>query len=164
MPKNNESWIYLLEDINDNRYIGSTGEKRLEDRLATHKRDEREHLFGIRKRNCSSMKLNLHNSVIIPLMKCENNWEIRKIHERHYINNVYPECVNENRLNFDPEEWGKQYYQKNKEKKIKQANEWRKNNKDKVNARRREYYQKNKEKIKKQKRENYIRSKLKNKI
>ena len=68
MPKNNEAWIYLLEDINDNRYVGSTGEKRLEDRLSSHKRDERNYYFRKRKgKGCSSMKLNLHNSVIMSL-------------------------------------------------------------------------------------------------
>jgi len=184
MPVNNEAWIYLIEDINDNRYVGSTGEKRLEDRLSTHKRDERNYYFEKRKgKGCSSMKLNLHNSVIIPLMKCENDWDIRKIHESHYINNVYPECVNENRLNFDRKEHAKKMYkiyyrenkemvnekariryQQNKEKKIKQVSLWRDKNKEKVNAKRREYYQKNKEKLCKQKRERYIRLKLKNKI
>lgn len=159
MPKNDEAWIYLLEDINDNRYVGSTGEKRLEDRLSTHKRDERNYNFGIRKGKCSSMKLNLHNAIIKPLMKCENNKETRRFHESHYINKVYPECVNEIRLKFDR----KKYYQNNKEKKIKQATKWRDKNKEKVNAKRREYYQKNKEKICKQRRESYMRSKLKNK-
>ena len=174
MPKNNEAWIYVIEDINDNRYVGSTGEKRLGDRLSTHKRDERNYYFGIRKGKCSSMKLNLHNSVIIPLMKCENIWDIRRIHESHYINNVYPECVNENRLNLDSKEYyknnkqkmkihQKKNYQKNKEKKIKQATLWRDKNKDRVNAKRREHYQKNKEKLRKQRRERYMRSKLKNK-
>ncbi len=164
MPKNNEAWIYLLEDINDNRYVGSTGELKLNDRLSTHKRDEKEHLFGIRNRNCSSMKLNLHNSVIIPLMKCENNKLIRKKHESHYINNVYPECVNTDRLIIDAKEYRKIYYQENREKKIKQASEWRNNNKEKVNAKRREHYQKNKERLCKQSKERYMRLKLKNKI
>jgi len=175
MPKNNEAWIYLLEDINDNRYIGSTGEKRLEDRLATHKRDEKSYYFNKRKgKGCSSMKLNLYNSVIIPLMKCENKWEVRKFHESHYINNVYPECVNQYRLKLDGKTWyegnkekmkihSKKNYEKDKEKFIKRATEWRNNNKDRVNAKRREYYQKNKERLRQQKKEYYIRSKLKKK-
>ena len=153
MPKNENATIYLLEDINDNRYVGSTGELKLYKRLSTHRRDEKEYLFGIRKNPCSSMKLDLYHSNITPLMTCKNNSVERKKWERHFINNVYPECVNEKRLNFNPEEWGKQYYQKNKEKKIKQADEWRKNNKDKVNAGRRKYYQKNKEKILKRRKE-----------
>lgn len=174
MPVNNEAWIYLLEDINDNRYVGSTGAPRLEDRLSTHKRDENEYNFGIRKgKGCSSMKLNLHNVIIKPLMKCENNWKQRKLWESHYINNVYPECVNDRRLNSDPKKKAKEYYHKNKEQinakrradyaalsnsnpehkknKIIKSSEWREKNKEKVNAKRREYYQKNKEKILKQK-------------
>ena len=182
MPKNEEAWIYLLEDINDNRYVGSTGEKRLEDRLATHKRDERYYNFGIKKGKCSSMKLNLHNVVILPLMKCENNKETRKFHESHYINNVYPECVNENRLNFDRKEHAKKMskiyyeenkemvnekarkkYQENREKEIKRVNEWRDKNRERVNAKRREHYHKNKERLNKERSERRMRSKLKNK-
>jgi len=68
MPENDRATIYLLEDINDNRYVGSTSEKNINDRLNTHRRDEREHLLGIRHRNCSSMKLNLYECVIIPLL------------------------------------------------------------------------------------------------
>jgi hypothetical protein len=175
MPVNDEAWIYLLEDINDNRYVGSTGALRLEDRLATHKRDERYYNFGIRKGKCSSMKLNLHNAVIKPLMKCENDWDIRSLHESHYINNVYPECVNENRLNCHKKkselkykqekakEKAKKKYEENRQKQIKRATEWRDKNRDRVNAKRREHYQKNKEKLLQQKKEYYIRSKLKKK-
>lgn len=181
--KNMTAKIYLLEDINDNRYIGSTSEVKLENRLATHKRDQKEVEFGVRKGACSSMKLDLHYTTIILLEEVENKKEIRSQREKHYINNVYPECVNENRLNFDRKEHSKKMYkiyyrknkemvnekariryQQNKEKRIKQASEWRNKNKEKVNAKRREYYQKNKEKLCKQKRERYMRSKLKNKI
>ena len=74
MPRFSRATIYLLEDINDNRYIGSTSEKNLNERLNTHRRDEREHLLGIRKRNCSSMKLNLYECIIIPLLECNNDF------------------------------------------------------------------------------------------
>tara|TARA_R110000822_G_scaffold35851_1_gene100838 strand:+ start:4450 stop:4929 length:480 start_codon:yes stop_codon:yes gene_type:complete len=150
MPKNSEAWIYLLEDINDNRYIGSTGEKRLEDRLSTHKRDEREHNFS-KKKKCSSMYLNLHNCVIIPLMKVNNDKKTRNKWESHFINNVYPECINIYRLP-EPSEYRKQYYQNNRERCIRNANNWREKNKERVNASRREWYAKNKEKVKEQKR------------
>ena len=148
MPKNSDAWIYLLEDINDNRYIGSTGEKRLEDRLSTHKRDERDYKFG-KKKKCSSMYLNLHNCVIIPLMKVNNDKKTRNKWESHFINNVYPECINIYRLP-EPSEYRKQYYQNNRERCIRNANNWREKNKEKVNASRREWYAKNKEKVKEQ--------------
>ena len=147
MPKNEFAWIYLLEDINDNRYIGSTGETNLTDRLSTHRRDEKEQITGKRCRNCSSMKLNLYNCIIIPLMICSNDKETRKKWESHFINNVYPDCVNEKRLNFDRNEWARNYYHNNKEKRIKYSKDWREKNKEKVNAKRREYYAKNKDKL-----------------
>ena len=45
--------IYLIEDINDNRYVGSTSEKVLSCRLHTHRRDKKEHEFGKRGSCCS---------------------------------------------------------------------------------------------------------------
>ena len=91
---NETATIYLLEDINDLRYVGSTSEKDYRNRLSTHKRDKKEDLLKIRKRNCSSMKLDLEHTIIIPLMVVKNDKETRSKWEAHYINNVYPECVN----------------------------------------------------------------------
>lgn len=160
MPKNDRATIYLLEDINENRYIGSTGERNLNDRLNTHRRDEKEHLLGIRKRNCSSMKLDLYHCNIIPLLECRNIKERRRKWESFFMNVVYPDSVNDRRFeSFDR----KEYYKKNKERIIKSNNIWRDKNREKVNAYRRAYYHKNKEKILKQKREYHMRSKLKNK-
>jgi len=149
MPKNENATIYLLEDINDNRYVGSTGEKRLENRLSTHKRDEREHLFDICNRNCSSMKLNLHNCAIIPLMTCKNNSVERKKWERHFINNVYPECVNQKKLTFDR----KEYYENNREEIKQKQRAARQKNKEEYNRKNRERYHKNKERILKRRKE-----------
>jgi hypothetical protein len=163
MPKYETATIYLLEDINDNRYVGSTGEQVLEHRLHTHRRDYKEHMFKKRIRHCSSMKLNLYNCVIIELKKVKNDKDTRKYWESHYINNVYPECINTNRLNFDSVKFSKEYYAKNKNKIIKRNTIWRQNNREAYNAQRREYYAKNKEKICQQKRKQYIRSKLKKK-
>jgi len=149
MPKNSEAWIYLLEDINDNRYVGSTGELRLENRLSTHKRDERAYNFNKKKKKCSSMNLNLHNCVIIPLMKVNNDKKTRNKWEGHFINNVYPDCINTYRLK-DPKEYRKKYYQNNREKCIIKSINWREKNKERVNAKRKEWYAKNKERVKEQ--------------
>ena len=159
MPENDRATIYLLEDINDNRYIGSTSEKNINDRLNTHRRDEREHLLGIRKRNCSSMKLDLYHCNIIPLLECNNDSDTRKKWESYFMNYVYPESVNNKRFKTLDK---KQYYKDNKERIKINNNKWREKNKEKVNAKRREYYQKNKEKILKQKKE--LRLKNKNKV
>ena len=145
--KNMTAKIYLLEDINDNRYIGSTSEVRLENRLATHKRDQKEVELGVRKGGCSSMNLDLHYATIILLEEVENKKEIRSQREKHYINNVYPECVNKVRFNYDRNENSRKYYANNKEK-VKERNKICKaKNKENYNKTRREYYAKNKEKI-----------------
>jgi len=159
MPRFSRATIYLLEDINDNRYIGSTSEKNINDRLNTHRRDEREHLLGIRNRNCSSMKLDLYHCNIIPLLECNNDSATRRKWENYFMNKVYPECVNDRRFQTMDK---KQYYKDNKEKiKISNIN-WREKNKEKVNAKRKEWYQKNKETILQRRKE--LRLKDKNKI
>jgi hypothetical protein len=159
MPRFSRATIYLLEDINDNRYIGSTSEKNINDRLNTHRRDEREHLLGIRNRNCSSMKLNLYECIIIPLLECNNDWDIRRKWESYFMNNVYPECVNDRRFETLDR---KEYYKKNKERIKINSNKWREKNREKANEKRREWYHKNKETILQRRKE--LRLKDKNKI
>tara|TARA_R110001592_G_scaffold299116_1_gene570011 strand:- start:1055 stop:1549 length:495 start_codon:yes stop_codon:yes gene_type:complete len=150
--KNMTARIYLLEDINDNRYIGSTSEKRLSCRLHTHRRDKKEYEFGVRKNCCSSSKLDLYHCSITELEVVENKKEIRSEREKHYINNVYPECVNLTRFNYDPVKYRKEYYAKNREIKIKKSTEYRKKNKEQYNKSRREHYQRNKVAINKRRR------------
>ena len=113
MPGSNENaTIYLIEDINDLRYVGSTSEKRFEDRLYTHRRDKKDG-----KNNCSSALLNLSYCNIIKLKEIKNTLEERNYWESHYINNVYPECVNINRFQVrDVKKYRRDYYQKNKPK------------------------------------------------
>lgn len=151
--KNMNAKIYLLEDINDNRYVGSTSEKILEHRLHTHRRDAKEYHLGIRKGCCSSHKLDLYYCSITLLKEVENKKDIRRIWESHYINNVYPECVNATRLRLDDKETGKLYYEKNKKKIINRVSNWRIDNREQYNTKRREWYHKNKDRINKQKRE-----------
>tara|TARA_R110000782_G_scaffold94301_1_gene178041 strand:+ start:568 stop:1062 length:495 start_codon:yes stop_codon:yes gene_type:complete len=151
--KNMTAKIYLLEDINDNRYIGSTSEVRLENRLATHKRDQKEVELGVRKGGCSSMKLDLHYATIILLEEVENKKEIRSQREKHYINNVYPECVNKVRFNYDRNENSRKYYANNKEKVVARNKKCKAKKPEKYAQTRRAYYDKNKEKINARKRE-----------
>ena len=149
---NETATIYLLEDINDIRYVGSTSEKDYRNRLSTHKRDKKEDLLKIRKRNCSSMKLDLEHTIIIPLMVVKNDKETRSKWEAHYINNVYPECVNSCRYLGDKGR-KKKYYENNKEKCIKRSKDWKEDNKEKYNEWRRKYYAENKDKINARRRE-----------
>lgn len=151
--KNMTAKIYLLEDINDNRYIGSTSEKRLEDRLSTHKRDQKEVEFGVRKGRCSSMDLDLHYATIILLEEVENDKDIRREREKYYINNVYPECVNKVRFTYDAKANARKYYANNKEKVKERNKKCRAKNPEKYNKTRREWYAKNKDRINARKRE-----------
>ena len=143
---NENATIYLIEDINDLRYVGSTSEKRFQDRLYTHRRDKKDC-----KNNCSSAKLNLNYCSITKLKDIKNTREERDYWESHYINNVYPECVNINRFKTrNVSKYRKEYYKKNREKIIRNVTKYKKENKEKINATRREWYSNNKEKISKQ--------------
>ena len=139
--------VYLLEDINDNRYIGSTSELKLDNRLHTHRRDKKEFQLGIRVGACSSMKLDLDHCVIIELIVVVNTRDERSYWEKHYINNVYPECINTTRYDYDLDDYHKDYYRKNKTKLNEQVKQYRKKNREAYNKTRREYYNKNKEAI-----------------
>jgi len=97
--------IYLIEDINDLKYVGSTT-KKLNDRLTGHRYDKK-----TRNTYCSSSKLNLYNCIIIELERC--NKEDKKERERYWINKI--DCVNQIKLNFDRNEYQKEYDKKNKE-------------------------------------------------
>ncbi len=107
--------IYLIEDLNDLKYIGSTTQ-RLDKRLSGHRYSKK---GG--GRCCSSSKLNLDNCIIIELEQCD--LEQRKERERYWINNT--DCVNQIKLNgLDKEkyrEYKKEWCEKNKEK-IKEYN------------------------------------------
>ncbi len=163
--------IYLIEDINDLKYVGSTTRK-LNERLGGHR-------YAKKTRNsyCSSSKLNLYNCIIIELEHC--NLEDRTEREKYYINEI--DCVNERKLNFDKDkineylkarreknkdianEKQREYRKKNKEKLNKKQREYREKNKDKINQRDREYrkewYQKNKENKRKKNNEYYHKNK-----
>ena len=106
--------IYCIEDINDLKYIGST-KINIEYRLSQHRCD-------LRRSTCSSCKLNLYNSIIYELEKCDENE--RKQRERYWIDQV--DCVNKKKLNgrnknlkfkrnkIKMRENNKRYYHRNK--------------------------------------------------
>ena len=100
--------IYCIEDINDLKYVGSTCQK-LSARFSHHKS----------KKNCSSTKMNLYNSIIYLLEECDE--ENRKERERYWINKL--DTVNIKKLNAPDKyaeykkEWWRKKYEKNKLKK-----------------------------------------------
>ena len=96
--------IYLIEDLNDLRYVGSTTQK-LNVRLSLHRYSKNNGHY------CSSSKLNLDNCIIIELERC--NKEDKKERERYWINEI--DCVNQRKLNFVPKEYQKEYRENNKE-------------------------------------------------
>ena len=123
--------IYMIEDINDLKYVGSTKQK-LSKRLSQHKTSK------LRDAGCSSAKLNLHNCSIISLETC--NEVDRKEREKYYINNT--DCVNVIKYKFNWAENGRQYYQNNKQQKAK----YYQNNKAKIKEYGRKYRARKKEK------------------
>ena len=114
--------IYLIEDINDMKYVGSTITK-LNRRLSHHRYSKRSG-----RNDCSSTKLNLYNCIIIELEHCD--LEQRKEREKYWINEI--DCVNEIKFDFDKKEYEKERCQKNKEKRTEQHKEWYEKNKDKI--------------------------------
>ena len=114
--------IYCIEDINDLKYVGSTTQK-LHKRFTGHKQNK------IRNHGkCSSMELNLENSIIYVLEECDDSE--RKERERYWINKI--DCVNRYKLNGIDKEKNKEYikgWQKNNREKCREATRrWRKNN------------------------------------
>ena len=93
--------IYCIEDINGNKYIGSTGSE-LKKRLWRHRSHN----------DCSSGKLDLYNCFIYTIEEC--NRENRREREQHWIDNT--DCVNIRNVIFDKKKHDKQYYIDNKDK------------------------------------------------
>jgi len=72
--------IYEIIDCNGLRYIGSTTQKYLCQRLAGHRSNK----------NCSSSKLDLDNCHINLLEECDKS--VRKVREQYWIDHL--DCVN----------------------------------------------------------------------
>ena len=96
--------IYCIEDINDLKYVGSTTQK-LCKRMGTH-RQQITH-------NCSSSRLNIHNSIYYILEECSQ--DVRKERERYWINKL--DTVNEKKLNGRDKIKRAQYYREYHKKK-----------------------------------------------
>ena len=105
--------IYCIEDINDLKYVGSTTDK-LHRRLTAHRQSKKKTTHY-----CSSEKLNLEYCIIYELEKCDK--KDRKEKEKYWINEI--ECVNQVRFIME-DDYFKKYYQKNKEKMLKQQKDY----------------------------------------
>ena len=103
-------FIYCIEDINDNKYVGKTS-KPLNQRFNSHLYDKYDKK---RKYHCKTINLHLEHSIIYLLEECEKNES--KERERYWINKLH--TVNEvNRYeNGRRPNYYKEYTEKNKEK------------------------------------------------
>jgi len=110
--------IYCIEDINDLKYVGST-KKTLARRLSGHKTDKNRDI------KITSTRLDLDNCEIYELEAC--NESNRYEREQYWIDRI--ECVNKKNAIRDNENYGKDYYRKNKDRKLKVNKEWREKNK-----------------------------------
>ena len=124
--------IYLLEDINDNQYIGSTTTT-LGKRLSTHRRDKKISNY------CSSSKLNLEYCSMFLLEECSSEKDERKAREAYWISQ-YPECVNVRKLQGRKIQRYCDMTPEQKERKRISNQGWYHRNKDEINKRRREKY------------------------
>ncbi len=143
--------IYLIEDCDGLKYIGSTKNK-LNHRLSGHKADKK------RNKPCSSSKLNLEDCCITEIQKC--NESNRKEREQYWIDNT--NCVNQINPLFDEKQYHKEYhkenYQRHKERSRQKGREYYENNKQKI----KEYLQNNKDKRKEYYKDKYIETVVKN--
>ena len=101
--------IYCIEDINDLRYVGKTKQKLIH-RFNNHLCEKK-----LKRSNTSSNKLNLENSIIYEIEKCEEKHS--KEREAYWIKEL--NAVNERKLNVDRKEALKinaiNYWKNNKE-------------------------------------------------
>ena len=182
MPDYQLGKIYkIVDNTNNNIYIGSTTRPTLAMRLAKHVSNFKDWKKGGKSGYLTSFKVIENQSYDIVLIEncpCDNKDELRA-RERHYIELL--ECVNKNIPGRTIKEFHKKYREENLEK-IKQNKHeyyqcnkltinqtrkehykcnkeiilgtnkiWRENNKEKIKQRNKEYREVNKEKIKAQK-------------
>ena len=123
MPNYQNSKIYkLINDEMPNKiYYGSTAQKYLCSRLATHKQDSK-------KRKNRSKELFEYGKVKIILVEnypCNNKLELLQREKFYIVNN---KCINKS----IPTRTQKEYYQDNKQEIIRKNLEYRKKNKKKI--------------------------------
>jgi hypothetical protein len=151
MPNYELGKIYkIIDNTNDNIYIGSTCEHLLSIRLAKHRAKYRMYI----KNNSSSdyytsfeiLKNDDFSIILVEDYPCENKDQLR-MRERYHIENS--KCVNKRIDGRTDKEYGKFYREKNKEKLLQQYE----TNKEVIKLRHKEYRLKNRDTINEKKRE-----------
>jgi len=160
MNKYNDSKIYkIIDNTNDNVYIGSTCHKYLSQRLQKHIQGYRRYLKGLEGRvtSYSILENNDYNIILLENVNCETVDQL-KARERYYIENT-PNCVNRNIPTRTSKEWCKQNYEANKDTILEERKQYYEDKKDAVLKRVKLYHENNKEKVKERHHEWYLKNK-----
>ena len=146
MTNYNNGKIYKIESsLGDKVYYGSTTKKYLSQRMTAHRTDYNRWLIG-KTHLIMVFKLfeeyGLENCkiVLIENYPCESKDELHA-REAHYIKSF--ECVNK----CVPCRTGKERYEDNKDKILKQVKKYREDNRDKILVKNKQYYKNNRNKI-----------------
>ena len=151
MPNYELGKIYkIIDNTNDNIYIGSTCERSLSIRIAKHRAKYRMYI----KNNSSGdyytsfeiLKNDNFSIILLEDYPCENKDQLR-MRERYHIEKL--NCVNKRIEGRTEQEYNKMYYEKNKEKLLNQYEM----NKEAIKLKHREYRLKNRDAINEKKRE-----------
>ena len=122
----------IVDNTNDNIYIGITKKKYLSYRLSQHKYEYKTE----RGKNCMSKEIIMNGDYKIELIEETDD----KLRERYWIQKL--NCVNK----VIPGRTQDEYYKDNKEKLIQKSKEYYEKNTEKIIQQKREYYKKNTEK------------------
>ena len=138
MVNYNNGKIYkIVDNTNNNIYVGSTTKKYLSQRLDKHRGDYKQYLKN-KYSYVTSYKIlenNDYDIVLLELVNCETKDELHK-RERYFIETL--DCVNK----IIPGRTHKEYREANRDKLIEKCKDWRKDNIEAVKL----YNDKNKEK------------------
>jgi len=135
----------IVDNTNNNIYIGSTTQKKLSQRLAQHNSKYKAFINGTSKSYLTSFKIienGNYDIILLESINCNSKEELRA-RERYYIENF--ECINKN----IPNRTIKEYYEANKNEIKEQQKEYYEANKNEI----KEYYEANKNEIKEQQKE-----------
>ena len=110
----------IIDNVNNNRYIGSTSQIQLSNRISSHRTDFKKWLNG-KTNNCGSYEILKNDNWTYYLLEnypCNDKEELRS-RERYYIELRVEEgfnVVNKQIPNRKEKEYNKHYYNQNKEK------------------------------------------------
>lgn len=119
----------IVDNTNNNVYIGQTKQKYLSSRIKLHKHEAKVN------KNCSSKIIINNNDWYYELIEETDN----KSREIYWIQNT-KNCINKYKCNFDEKKSKKEYYEKNKEEFKKRNNKYYEKNKDLIKEKQREYH------------------------